>query len=581
MYEMDELIIGIDLGTSTSEVAYLKDGKPFIIPNHRGDKITPSVIGVDDFGDWMIGEEAKDQLLAKPNDTIMEVKRHMGEHEKIKVGEHLLSPEELSAKILSYLKECASSYLGQEVKRAVITVPAYFTNEQRKATVEAGELAGLKVERIVNEPTAAALAYGIDHMEDEAHILVYDLGGGTLDVTLLESMAGVFEVKASSGDNALGGKDFDQKIIDYFIKEFLEKEQIDLSQDPLALSRLKVEAEKCKKALSKASTYEVNLPFIAVKEGNPIGLKMTFTRECFEGLIKELIESTAKAINCVLSDGKVSKEMIDVVLLVGGSTRIPLVKQFLQDTLGKEPQSLVDPDLAVVMGASIQGGIIDGVFDEEEGIMITDVCPYTLGINVLDFKMGIPNEDGYSVIIPRNVTIPVTKSEVYMTAVDGQTDVDIKVYQGDSPRASKNFFLDAFRLSGIPPKPAGEEKIKVAFSYDKNGLLKVEAHIVSTGEKATIEITTTGVSQSVDIIEDEEKNLDLETWSTYELAGAFKRTIKKAEKCLDEGEPDIAETKQALRRNLNHLKKAIIMNNESLAEGFEENILDIIYELEE
>ena len=577
---MDELIIGIDLGTSTSEVAYLKEGKPFIIPNHKGNKITPSVIGVDDFGDWIIGEEAKDQLLVKPKDTVMEVKRHMGEHEKIEIGEHLLSPQELSAKILSYLKECASSYLGQEVKRAVITVPAYFTNEQRKATVEAGELAGLKVERIVNEPTAAALAYGIEHMEDEAHILVYDLGGGTLDVTLLESMAGVFEVKASSGDNALGGKDFDQKIIDYLIKTFQEKEQIDLSKEPLALSRLKVEAENCKKALSQSDSYEINLPFIAVKEGKPIGLKMTLTREGFEGLIKELIESTTKAINCVLADGKVSKEMIDVVLLVGGSTRIPMVKQFLQDTLGKEPQSLVDPDLAVVMGASIQGGIIDGVFDEEEGILITDVCPYTLGINVLDFKMGIPNEDGYSVIIPRNVTIPVTKSEIYATAADGQTDVDIKVYQGDSPRASKNFFLDAFRLSGIPPKPAGKEKIKVAFSYDKNGILKVEAYIISTGEKAAIEITTTGVSGAADVLQDKDEKIDLETWDTYELAGAFKRTIKKAEKCLH-AHQGASETKQALMRNLNHLKKAIIMNNESLAEGFEENILDIIYELEE
>ena len=580
---MTDILIGIDLGTSTSEVAYLKDEKPFIIPNRKGNRITPSVIGIDDFGDWIVGEEAKDQLLAKPKETIMEVKRLMGEQEKIKVGDHLLSPQELSAKILSYLKECASSYLGEEVKRAVITVPAYFTNEQRKATVEAGELAGLKVERIINEPTAAALAYGIEHMEDEAHILVYDLGGGTLDVTLLESMAGILEVKASSGNNALGGKDFDQKIMDYLIESFQEKEGIDLGQDPLALSRLKVEAEKCKIALSHCATYEINLPFIAMRKGEPIGLKMTLTKDLFEGLIKDLIESTAKAIDCVLADGKVSKEMIDTVLLVGGSTRIPLVKQFLQDTLGKEPQSLVDPDLAVVMGASIQGGIIDGVFDEEEGIMITDVCPYTLGINVLDFTMGMPNEDGYSVIIPRNVTIPVTKREIYTTVIDGQTEVDIKVYQGESPRASKNYFLDAFRLSGIPSKAAGKEKIEVAFSYDKNGLLKVEARIVSTGEKAAIEITTTGVGQSIDEIENEYATLDLETWDTYALATAFKRTIKKAEKYLKQSTEDhvISEEIEALSRNLDRLKKAIILGNEPLAEEAEENILDIIYELEE
>ena len=579
---MKDLIIGIDLGTSTSEVAYLKDGRPYIIPNHRGDEITPSVIGVDDFGEWIIGEEAKDQLLAKPKQTVMEVKRHMGEQEKIEIGDEKLSPQALSAKILSYLKNCASSYLGKEVKRAVITVPAYFNNEQRKATVEAGELAGLKVERIINEPTAAALAYGIDHLEDEAYILVYDLGGGTLDVTLLESMAGVLEVKASSGNNALGGKDFDQKIIDYLIESFQESQGIDLRQDLLALSRLKVEAEKCKKALSSSLTYEVNIPFIAVKEGQPIGLQMTFTKEMFEDLINELIFSTEKAIDCVLEDGKITKEKIDIVLLVGGSTRIPLVKQFLQNTLGKEPQSLVNPDLAVVMGASIQGGIIDGVFDEEEGIMITDVCPYTLGINVLDFIMGLPNEDGYSVIIPRNVTIPVTKSRIYTTADDGQTEVDIKVYQGDSPRASDNFFLDEFRLSGIPARDAGQEKIKVEFSYDKNGLLEVEANIISTGEKASIQITTTGVGESMDEIEEDEENIDLEKWMNYELAPVFKRTIKKAEKCLQSNEENIKEeVKQRLTESLQDLKKAIILGNESFAENFEENVLDSIYELEE
>lgn len=579
---MKDILIGIDLGTSTSEVAYLKEGKPCIIPNKEGNAITPSIIGIDDTEKWIIGQGAKDQLLAKPKETVMEVKRHMGETDKIQVGKESYLPQELSAKILAYLKECATDYLGEEVKRAVITVPAYFTNEQRKATVEAGEIAGLKVERILNEPTAAALAYGLEHMEDEAHVLVYDLGGGTLDVTLLESMAGILEVKASSGNNALGGKDFDQQLIDYMIDYFMEKEGIDLKGDIFALSRLKVEAEHCKKQLSTENSYEVNLPFMATKENKPVGLCLEITKEKFEELIKELIISSGKAIDCVLKDGKVSKEEIDVILLVGGSTRIPYVQQFIEEKIGKKPESLVEPDLAVVMGASIQGGIIDKVFDEETGIIITDVCPYTLGINVLDFLMGMVNEDGYSVIIPRNVTIPTTKSQIYATVGDNQTEVEIKVYQGDKHRASENHFLGEFKLTNIPPNKAGAEKIKVEFSYDINGILKVEAYILSTGEKAGIELTTTGVEMQPES-ETTIEEVDYNKWEDSPIAKDFRRSIKRAQKYLDtiEDRTKWNEGHEELEEKIKQLKTAIVLEDVELAEQMEDALLDVFYELED
>ncbi len=568
-------ILGIDLGTSTSEAAVLKDGKPFVIPNQLGAGITPSFIGISEEGSIIVGQEAKDQFLARPHDTVMEVKRHMGKNTSVLLSGRAYTPQALSSEILKYLKKCAEVYCKEDFDRAVITVPAYFTDEQRKATVEAGKLAGFKVERIINEPTAAALAYGLEHLNEEAHVLVYDLGGGTLDVTLLEMFDGVLEVKASSGNNELGGKDFDERLITYLKEQFHKQQGIDLAQDIYALSRLKKAAEECKKALTFEESAKINLPFIASKGDSPLALETEITRDRFEELILDLVESSKKPIDIVLKDSGMDHKAIDVILLVGGSTRIPLVKRFIAQELGQEPKTLVDPDMAVVMGAAIQGGILEGAFNSETDLLITDVCPYTLGIRVLDFIEGMPIEDAYSILIPRNTTIPVTKSHIYATSGDNQTEVEISIYQGDHKRASSNNLLGEFRLKDIPPNRVGKEKIKVEFSYDVNGILKVEAYIVSTGQKAGIEITTTGVQMTEEV--------DLNRWHTMPLAKRFKRTLKKAEKRLLEVKEDeeFIELTLELEELIDELKRVIILEDEALSEETEEDLLELLYSLED
>ncbi|MEW6623617.1 MAG: Hsp70 family protein [Bacillota bacterium] len=565
-------IVGIDLGTSTSEIAFLKEGKPFVISNHLGEYITPSVVGISDDGRIIVGKEARDQLLLKPDDTVIEVKRLMGSGQVVSMGGKEYTPEQISSFILSYLVDCARKYLDEDIDRAVITVPAYFSDTQRRATVEAGKMAGLKVERIINEPTAAALDYGLEHMKECQHILIYDLGGGTLDVTVLEMFEGVLDVKASSGNNQLGGKDFDQRLMDYLLNRFTAQYNVDVSEDKRALMRLKEGVEKCKIALSQQKEYHLLIPFFANVEGNPVSLEETVNRETFEGLIKDLIDSTAKQINTALFDARISASDIDLILLVGGSTRIPYVQSFIEKTLGKSPRSLVDPDLAVVRGAAVQAGILGNQLTAEKDIIITDVCPYTLGTSILDYVGGFPVTDAYDVIIPRNVTIPVVKEKIYGTVADNQTQVEINVYQGEFKKASHNNFLGKFLLKGIPPAPAFQEKISISFSYDVNGILNVEGKVVSSGKRANLTIETTGVEMV--------KEIDLEGWEKAPNARRYKAIISKASRMVENGKAQYyAIEMESLIRKI----KTGLMQGEKLEslDALKEELHEIIYELSE
>lgn len=563
---MKSRIVGIDLGTSTSEIAVFENGRVQVIQNKEGDKITPSVVGMSEDNKLIVGKDAHDQFILRPDKTIMEIKRLMGSKQTVEMDGKQFKPEEISANILSYLKECAEEYLDETVYRAVITVPAYFTDEQRRATVEAGRLAGFKVERIINEPTAAALTYGIDRLEENEHVLVYDLGGGTLDVTILEMFDGILEVKASSGNNKLGGKDFDERLIKYFVNKFYEIHNIDISTDVKAMVRLKEAAETCKKQLSSNEQYKVVLPFIAEKDNEPIAMDIIVNKTEFEGLIEDLINSTRKQIDIVLKDSGVKINEINTILLVGGSTRIPLVKNFLKEVFGKEPEDLVDPDLAVVMGASIQSAILNDDLSAETDILITDVCPYTLGIGVLDFIDGIPVPDSYSIIIKRNTTIPVVQEKIYCTSYDEQSKVEIEVYQGDYIKASMNNLLGKFILSDIPEGPAGKESIKVRFNYDVNGILNVKATVLSTGKNASITLETTGVEEEV----------DLEGWKDIEESRKYRILIKKVERYMEEHDDN-----SDLDYLLKDLKKAIITGNFDLADDLKEQLTDTIFELED
>lgn len=565
-------IVGIDLGTSTSEIAVLKEGKPFVIPNHLGEYITPSVVGVSDDGRIVVGKEARDQLLLKPEDTVIEVKRLMGSGATVTMGGKEYTPQQISSFILAYLLDCARKYLGEDIDRAVITVPAYFSDAQRRATVEAGRLAGIKVERIINEPTAASLDYGIDHMQECQNILVYDLGGGTLDVTVLEMFEGVLDVKASSGNNQLGGKDFDQRLMNYLLDRFKAQHGVDVSEDKRALMRLKEAVEKCKIALSEEEEHRLLIPFFANVAGNPVSLEETVSREIFEGLIKDLIDATEKQINTALADARIGAADLDLILLVGGSTRIPYVKNFIEKTLGKAPQSLVDPDLAVVRGAAVQAGILSDELSKEKDILITDVCPYTLGTSVLDFVGGLPVTDVYDVIIPRNVTIPVVKEKVYTTVFDNQTEVEINVYQGEYKKASDNNFLGKVLLKGVPPAPAFTEKINVSFAYDVNGILQVEGKILSTGKKANLTIETTGVEMV--------KEIDPEGWEKAPNARKYKAIIKKAERLVKNGEAQYyaVEMESLIRKIKIGLKQG---EKPEILDKLKEELHEIIYELAE
>ncbi|WP_314450421.1 molecular chaperone DnaK [uncultured Granulicatella sp.] len=548
-------IIGIDLGTTNSAVAVLEGNESKIIPNPEGNRTTPSVVAFKN-GEIQVGEVAKRQAVTNLN-TISSIKRHMGDASyKVEIEGKQYTPQEISAMILQYLKGYAEEYLGEKVEKAVITVPAYFNDAQRQATKDAGRIAGLEVERIVNEPTAAALAYGLDKVDHEEKILVFDLGGGTFDVSILELGDGVFDVLSTAGDNHLGGDDFDNKIIEFLVAEFKRDNGIDLSQDKMAMQRLKDAAEKAKKDLSGVTSTQISLPFITAGEAGPLHLEVTLTRAKFDQLTLDLVERTKEPVRRALSDAGLSASEIDQVILVGGSTRIPAVVEAVRKETGKEPNKSVNPDEVVAMGAAIQGGVISG---DVKDIVLLDVTPLSLGIETMG---GV-----FTKLIDRNTTIPTSKSQVFSTAADNQPAVDVHVLQGERPMAADNKTLGRFQLTDIPAAPRGVPQIEVTFDIDKNGIVNVRAKDLGTGKEQTITIKSSSGLSDEEIermVKDAEANAeaDKKRKEEVDLRNEVDQLIFTVDKTLKEleGKVDAEDVKKAETAR-DELKAAVEAND--------------------
>ena len=569
-------IIGIDLGTTNSCVSVMEGGEPVVIPNAEGNRTTPSVVAFSKNGERLVGQIAKRQAVTNPDNTVISIKRSMGTDKKVKIEGDEFTPQEISAMILQKLKQDAENYLGSEVKQAVITVPAYFSDSQRQATKDAGKIAGLEVLRIINEPTAASLAYGMDKEDQDQKIMVYDLGGGTFDVSILDIGDGVFEVLATSGNNNLGGDDFDQKIIDYLVAEFKKEQGVDLSADKMAMQRLKEAAEKAKIELSGVQQTNINLPFITADASGPKHMDITLTRSKFEELIHDLVESTAGPVNQALKDAGISANDIHKILLVGGSTRVPCVQEIVKRLTGKEPDKGINPDECVAIGAAIQGGVLSG---DVKDLVLLDVTPLSLGIETYG---GV-----FTKLIERNTTIPTKKSQVFSTAADGQTSVEVHVLQGEREMAAYNKTLGRFQLTGIPAAPRGVPQIEVTFDIDANGIVHVSAKDMATGNSQDVSITASSNLSDEDIekaVKDAEAHAseDKKKKEEIEARNNAESLVYNSEKTLkDLGDKVSGEEKAKVEAEIDNVKKALEGTDVERIKEATEKLTGAFYEISE